>query len=133
LNREFFDVMGIFANESFIDQLITNQRSAIRYHLSFAIGMVMLGVAVIMAGFLWPGKLIEEGFKTLLSIGGGFVSSLSAFQLKEILHRKEKIGVFEMVKIRLHKLEKEGKSADQTERARIEELLWKLVEKTAVG
>jgi hypothetical protein len=125
--------MTFFADEPFVNRLIADQRSAIRYHLLFAIGIVTLGIVVIVAGILLPRELLEEGIKTLLSIGGGFVSSLSAFQLKEILRRKEKIGIFEMVKIRLQKLEEEGKTSDQAERTRIQELLWKIVEKTAMG
>jgi hypothetical protein len=125
--------MTSFADEYFVDQLIADQRSAIRYHLFFAIGIVTLGVVVIVSGFLLPEKLIAGGINTLLSIGGGFVSSLSAFQLKEILKRKEKMGVFKNVKFRLQKLEHEGKTSDQAEKKRLEELLWKIVEQTAMG
>jgi flagellar motor component MotA len=91
----------------------------------------ILGVAVIILGFIYGGGL--EGFKILINISGAIVSSLGAFQLKEIIHRKEKIGVFEMIKIHLHKIKEEGRSADQTDLKRIEELLWKLIEKTAGG
>lgn len=122
----------MFVGESFLDQIINNHRCAIRYYLLFAIGIFALGVAVIITAFLWPEIIIEEGFKTLLTIGGGFVSSLSALQLKEILSRKEKVGVLEKVKMRMQKL-KEGGNVGQTERARIEELLWKIVEKAAMG
>jgi hypothetical protein len=125
--------MALIADESLVNQLIDDQRSAIRYHLLFGIGIVILGAVVIIIGFVLPEALGAEGIKTLVGIGGGFVSSLSAFQLKEILRRKEKMGVFENVKIRLQKLDQEGKTADQTERTRIQELLWKLIEQTAMG
>ena len=117
---------------SFLDQIIRSHRSAIRYYLLFAIGIFAVGVAVVIGAFLWPWPLIEGGIKSLLSIGGGFVSSLSAFQLKEILSRKEKVQVLETVRVRMHKLEEE-ELIDEGERTRIEELLWKLVEKTAMG
>lgn len=115
------------SSKSFVNQLITNQRNAIRYHVAFAVAIVLIGVAVVTAAFLLPSDLMADGIKTILSIGGGLVSSLSGFQLKEILQRREKITVFETVKIRL-----DG-PIDQAERTRIEELLWKLVEKTAIG
>jgi hypothetical protein len=124
------------ADESVLDQLIANQRSAVRYHLLFAIGIAALGVAVILASLVLSDKvevLKGEGLKTLLSIGGGFVSSLSAFQIKGIVRRKENIGVFTMLKARLRKLTAQGAAVSQPERARIEELIWKVVEKTALG
>lgn len=98
----------------------------------FAIGIVSLGITLIVTSFLVSNWLIADGLKTIFSIGGGLVSSLSGFQLKEILLRKEKIGVFETVKIRLHELEI-AEQSNQAERTRIEELLCKLVEKTAIG
>ena len=123
--------MILFVNESFVDRLIANQRSAIRYYLLLSIGLFTIGVVVIVVALL--GNLRVAGFRDVVGLGGLFASSLGAFQLKEILQRKEKIGVFKMVKTRLHKLGEEGETFGQTERKRIEELLWKLVEKTAMG
>ncbi len=124
--------MSLGTNTSFVNQLIANQRNAIRHHFLFAIGIVSLGITLIVTSFLVSNWLIADGLKTIFSIGGGLVSSLSGFQLKEILLRKEKIGVFETVKIRLHELEI-AEQSNQAERTRIEELLCKLVEKTAIG
>ena len=116
----------MFTSESFLDQFIGNQRRAIRYHLLFAIGLPGFGVAVIAGAYLWPGTTVIGQLREMIGIAGGFVSALSTFPIREILSRKERIAVLETVKVRLQ-------SAEQAELPRIEELVWKLVEKTAVG
>ena len=122
----------MFVTEAFLDQLITNQYRAIRYYLFFAVGLVVLGIVVIVVAFLSSGWLIPEVFKSLFGIGGAFVSSLSAFQVKEMLNRKEKVEVFKMIKNRLSELEEARDSIDETSCKRIDDLLWKVVEKTTL-
>jgi len=119
----------MLVNESFMDQLILNQRRAIHYYLFFAVGLGFLGIMVIFVVFLFRDKLPSEIIKTILTLGGPFISSLSVFPIKEILNRKEKVGIFEIVKTHLHDLG----SLDTSERTRIENLLWQAVEKTALG
>lgn len=125
----------MLANENFLDQLITNQQRAIRYYLFFALGLVLLGVVVILVAFVSPAwfdpdsKIIPDAFKGLFGIGGAFVSSLSAFQIKEMLNRKEKIQTFRLIQANL----KNKKAASSEERKRIDNLLWQIVEKTALS
>jgi len=125
----------MLANENFLDQLITNQQRAIRYYLFFALGLVLLGVVVILVAFVSPAwfdqdsKIIPDAFKGLFGIGGAFVSSLSAFQIKEMLNRKEKIQTFKLIQANL----KNEKAASSEERKRIDNLLWQIVEKTALS
>lgn len=117
------------ANEAFINQLILNQRRAIHYYLFFAIGLGVLGIVVMAVAYLLRDVLPSEILKTLLAVGGPFVSSLSFFPIKEILNRREKISIFEVVKTNLPALG----SLDTSEKERIENLLWQAVEKTALG
>jgi hypothetical protein len=98
----------------------------------FGTGVFVLGIAVIVMGFLLPKTFVKEGFNTLFSIGGAFVSSLSGFQLKEVLQYKEKVGVLEAVRLRVQLLNKEENKSNG-ELAHIQEIVWKLIEKTAIG
>lgn len=118
--------------DSYLDQMISNHRSAMRYHVIFGIGVFLLGIAIITLGFLLQEKLKESGLSAIFSIGGAFVSSLSGFQLKEILGHKEKANVLKTVKLRVLFLDK-GKNKNDKERAKIDELIWKLIEKTVTG
>jgi hypothetical protein len=117
----------MFADDSFLSRLIDNQRSAVRYYRAFAIAIFTLGVVVIVLALVWPGQPIGERIKTLLTIGGGVISSLSSFQLKEIWNRKDKIAALEAVRAHVAKLGEE--TADQAERTRAEEFLSQLVNK----
>lgn len=123
----------MIANEDFFNQLIKSQQQAIRYYFIFAAGLAILGMAVIAFAMLFSGLLIPDIFKGFLGIGGGFVSSLGALQIKEILNCKEKAQIFETLKARRAALEQARETADATERKQIDDLLWKVVEKTALG
>jgi hypothetical protein len=116
-----------------IDQLIENHRRAIRYYIVFASGLVILGIAV-MAGAVWASRGLNSDadvVKGIMGIGGIFVSSLSAFQVKEILNRKDKVEIFKAVRVRI--LRYEGDFTDEEGIKRIDQLLWEVVTKTALG
>jgi len=123
----------MLANEAFIDRLIANHHRAVRYHLLFALGLVGIGIAVIIGAILLSGRLIPDAFSGLFGVGGAFTSSLSAFQVKEILARREKAEIFKAIKARLHELDQAQSSMDTKTRKRIDDLLWQIVEKTALG
>jgi hypothetical protein len=120
-------------DESLLDQLIKSQRSSIRFHLIFAAAVFFLGIVIISACLIFAGRLLDEGIKVLIGIGSGFVSSLSALQLKEILQCRNKIGVYENVQVRLKRLSQPGSKPDGDEPVRIKALLWKIIEQTATG
>ncbi|MDO8451892.1 MAG: hypothetical protein Q7S76_03415 [bacterium] len=131
--------MVTMGNDAFLDKLIDNQRRAIRYYVFFALGFVALGVVVIAFAFASPSWLgsdspiIPDTFKGLFGLGGTFVSSLSAFQFKEVLNRKEKIQAFESIKTQMKSLKKSSRSKGDDSQKRLEELIWKVLEKTALS
>jgi hypothetical protein len=107
--------------------------------LFFAAGLVILGIVVIAIAFASPSWLganspiIPDTFKGLFGMGGAFVSSLSAFQVKEVLNRKEKIQAFETIKVQMQNMKNTPKSKREDSQKRLEELIWKVLEKTALG
>ena len=105
--------MNAFSYDTIVDQLIANQRHAIRYRILFALIIAGLGVTIIIVSLLFSGRLIEEGLKTLLGLGGGFVSSLSAFQIGGIIKRREKVGAFQAIKTSLQLLKATGTQDQQ--------------------
>lgn len=117
----------MFADESFLNRLIDNQRAAVRYYRLFGLAVFALGAAVVVLALAWPEQSVGERIKILLTIGGGVISSLSTFQLKEILSRRDRIAVLEMMKTQVLALGADEAKAD--ERRRVEEFLAKLVEK----
>ncbi|MDT7687981.1 MAG: hypothetical protein QOJ70_2782 [Acidobacteriota bacterium] len=117
----------MFADDSFLSRLIDNQRSAVRFYRAFAITIFGVGLGVMVLALVWPGESVGERIKTLMTIGGVVISSLSTFQLKEIWNRKDKIAALEAVRAHVGKLN-EG-DADQAERTRAEEFLSQLVGK----
>lgn len=130
--------MVVTANDSFLDRLIQDQRKAIRYYVLFATILVSIGVIVIIFAFMSPilfaeSAVIPDTFKGLFGLGGAFVSSLSTFQFKEVVNRKEKIHAFETIKMQMIALQNTPKSKRAESQKRLEELIWKVLEKTALS
>jgi len=122
----------MLANEQLLDQMIVSQQRAIRYYLLFAGGLIAVGLLIVILVYTLAGSLLPDVFKHLAGLGGGFISSLSALQIKEILVRKEKAEMFTTLKSRLAQFN-QGQMSDEELNRRIDELIWKIVEKTALG
>ena len=112
-----------------LDKLIANQQRAIRYYLFFAVGLICVGLGIMIFAAIISSRILADAFKALFGLGGVFVSSLSAIQIKEILLRKEKMETFELLKVRI-KNESKDASEDQE---KIDDLLWRIIEKTALS
>ena len=113
-----------------LDQLILNQKSSIRSYRSFAIGLIILGVIVTVLGFAIPAMLIASALKPWVGMGGIFIASLSLVQFREVLNRKEKIGVFTTIKARLIGMQQDTQYSVMHER--LDELVWQVIERAAV-
>ena len=119
-------------DETYINNVIDTQRSAIKYYIIFGTCIFTIGLIVIIISFILPKETIAEGIKTLLGIGGGFVSSISGLQIKEIIQRKEKIGVYKLMKNQLSSNFNKDPNSDSDETKRLKEIMWKSIEKTAL-
>jgi hypothetical protein len=123
-------------SELYLDQLIGNQERAIRYYVFFAVGLASLGIGVMVFAAVISNRILADAFKALFGLGGAFVSSLSAIQIKEILLRREKIGTFELLKSRLDEApgsSEVGEGEEEDIQEKIDDLLWQIVEKTALS
>ena len=65
---------------------------------------------------------MKDSLKVILGIGGGFVSTISAFPINQIITRTEKIKTFELLGLKIN-------SMTDVELNRTEELIWKSLEK----
>jgi hypothetical protein len=122
--------------ELYLNQLIGNQHRAIRYYVYFAAGLVCLGIGVMAFAAIISNRILEDAFKALFGLGGAFVSSLSAIQIKEILLRREKIQTFELLKSHLEEVPENrdaGEDVNNEDQTKVDDLLWRIVEKTALS
>jgi len=120
-------------DELYFEQFISSQRNAIKYYVIFAAGICLLGIIIIILGLSLPEDTVAEGIKTVFLIGGGFVSSLCGFPLKEIIARKDKIGIFSIMKKQLEVKIKDKNKPNEDEVNRLREIMWKTIEKTALA
>ncbi|SEJ41681.1 hypothetical protein SAMN05192553_103783 [Cyclobacterium xiamenense] len=75
--------------------LIKNQRSAIGYLSFFAVSIAILGIGLVVYAFLFI-EISEssETIKLFIGIGGGFISTISAFPINQIINRIERIRIY---------------------------------------
>jgi len=112
--------------EEYLEDLIGIEHRAVRTFCLFGAGIFFLGLAVIGCSFVMSKWLGSDSFKLIFGVGGGFVSSLSGLQIKEIVGGRSRIAVMETLKAR-------AQIADEQERKQIEETAWKLFQKAAAG
>jgi hypothetical protein len=88
---------------------------------------------IIVVAYVIAESILPDVLKHILALGGGFVSSLSSLQLKEIVARKEREEMFITLRVRLAEIKLTGETQDDSLYKRFDELLWKIVEKTTAG
>lgn len=112
--------------EADLDVLIASQRRHIRYYLAFALTILSLGIGLVLVIYLVFGQMLPDALKSLFGVGCGFISSLSALQVKEVLRSRDKEAMLLRLRERLQ-------SSDAVERHRIEKLVQEAVQKTILG
>ncbi|MCI0556537.1 MAG: hypothetical protein L0287_36810 [Anaerolineae bacterium] len=119
-------------NEKILEQLISNNRRAIRYHLVIAMALFAVGAGVIVFTYTSGGS-VNDVPSVVSGIAGAFTSSLSALQIKEVLSRREKTDVFLTIRTRYQTISKTSSAANKQERKRLNHLMSQIVEKAALG
>jgi hypothetical protein len=88
----------------FIDHALSGQRQLQVLQLGLAVGVILLGVAVLVAAQLLSTGLTTGSLQALGSIGGVFVGSLSAFPLVQRRSRGFSISALELLRARWQRL-----------------------------
>lgn len=117
----------MFANEVFLESLITGQRRAILFYTSLVVGINIVGVMLIVVSLISYGLVISIWW-----IGGGFIASISTIPIREILSRKERIDILMAIRNRLIALSKTQDLFEPVVVSRIDDLLWQVIQKTVV-
>jgi hypothetical protein len=115
-----------------IQPFIANDQSAIRYYFSFAIFVFFLGMAIIAVTF-YPALRAENIIQDIAQrVGGVFVSGLSAFPIKELLARRDRLRVLGALEKRIRQLSR-LKAPPEDDVRRVRELVWEIYKKGALG
>jgi hypothetical protein len=109
-----------------LDILVANQRRAVRWYAAIASIMVLLGLVVLGFSLVWGGRLAGEPLKTILGIAGGFISTGSAFPIKEVLNCRDRLDIYAT-------LRQTFMAAAPDEAERIRALVWAAISKVAGG
>ncbi|RIH67232.1 hypothetical protein D1164_02060 [Mariniphaga sediminis] len=108
----------------YIHQIILTYKSSIRFRIGFAVLIIFIGILIIMLNsfniLTFPNEM-----KSLVSVSGTLVSSICAFPIKEIIDRRNRIKL-------IHELSEQYKISEGKDKQKVEELIWKIIEKNVV-
>jgi len=116
-----------------VEELIVTEHEWMRFYLVFASVLVVVGLGV-AAVSAFPSLKLDNTFRPLVGLGGGFVASLSFFQFKETLSRSQRARMFETFKLQLaDALGHPTKDLDAETCGRIHDIVWQATAKITVG
>jgi pimeloyl-ACP methyl ester carboxylesterase len=115
-----------------IQPFIANDESAIRYYLFFAALVIAVGIAMVGIAFLPSFKAANWFQDVAQKVGGAFITSLSAFPIKECLARRDRLRILIAIGQRIAALLRSDNPSDE-ECKRITDLVWEIYKKGAVG
>ena len=124
--------LPVASHINFLGQAIASQRAALRFHLVLASGVIILGLATILIAQKQASSLVPENFKWLLQLGGGFVSTLSTFPLKEIFSRRDRIAALSFLEQEFTRLTA-APVPDNQQMERLEQRFWQFIDKGLGG
>lgn len=118
--------MTLLIQREDIENLIDSQKSAIKLYSFFALGIFLFGIfLLVFANTMAQTDII----KTIINIGGAFVSTLSGFPIKEIITRRDKISTYNILKRHIILISERGDEFDGDEKAKILDLIMEIIKK----
>ncbi len=109
----------------YIGQIIQTYKLSIRFRIGFAVLIIFIGLLIIFLNafniLTFPNEM-----KSLVSVSGTLVSSVCAFPIKEIVDRKNRIKL-------ISELSAQHKHSKGADKKKLEELIWKFIEKNVLG
>lgn len=109
----------------YIEKIILTYKSSIRFRVGFAGLIIFIGLLIILLNALNILAFPDE-LKSIVSISGTLVSSVCAFPIKEIVDRRNRICL-------ISELSEQHKRSNGADKKKLEELIWKFIEKNVVG
>ena len=82
--------------------LKSNQKKAIKSYTFFALLIILLGLIFIFISLFFINN--SETIKIFVGIGGGFISTISAFPIKEIIVRTERFKTYDFISKNIHSM-----------------------------
>lgn len=104
-------------SSSILESLIQNQRDAVKLHTVFSVTIVVIGILIFVISNFYGSNIGSDTLKNVTGIGGGFISTLSAYPINQIILRKEKLRIFETLKSNIDTISTEDAS-------KVEEIIW---------
>ena len=115
--------------EAFVNRMIQNQHSAIRSYVIYTVVIVAAGVVLLVFG---PNMLAQEAAKIAMRAGGTLVAALGSVPINELIGRREKLNLFEEMRIQLQTGSSNQDDSEEADRKRMNEMLWQAMMRTAL-
>jgi hypothetical protein len=115
-----------------IRPFIDNDRSAVRNYVVFSLALFFLGITIIGLTFLPYFKETTEVRDIASKIAGSFISSLSAFPIKELFTRRDRLRILQELQTMISSLDFNTPQYEDDIK-RFNDLVWEMYKKGATG
>lgn len=88
---------AIQRNIEFLEQVLANQRATLRLQIGWSIGLVALGLVAMVVGHFALSPNLPGQFNWVPLVAGLFPPALSAFPLKDIGIKRDKISALTLL------------------------------------
>lgn len=108
---------------TYVDEALERQRGAIRLQTGIAAAVILIGLLIVAAVHL-TGNAGTDSTKWLITIGGGFISTLSSFPVQQIIAGRDRTAALGLMKRTLASVD-----PNQPMDSAMEQRFWKLFDK----
>jgi hypothetical protein len=112
-----------------IESLISGQKAAVRMYCYFAVAVFGAGILLLIFG---TNLAQTDTVKTIFNIGGAFISTLTAFPVKEIINRRDKINTYNILKRHVILITEKGDEVGNEEKKQIMDLIMEVIKNNAL-
>ena len=125
--------MNLIRIIDFIKQIISKQRTALRFHVCLVCFVIALGGVIIAVVHILAGSVIPENLKWLLTMGGTFIASIGSIPTKDIFSRRDRIATLGFLKEEFEIVQANPKQPDTDYLNQLVQRFWQLVDKLLGG
>jgi hypothetical protein len=120
-------------NIAFLEQVLANQRATLRWQVGWSIGLVAAGIFAVVYGHLKLSPQLPDRFSWIPLVAGLFPPALSAFPLKDIGIKRDKISALRLLISEFERMRRGVETPDGDRAAKLQQRFDQLVDRVLGG
>ena len=120
-------------NIAFLERALANQRTTLYLQVGWSILLVVIGLLAMLCGYLILGPALPSQFNWVPLVAGLFPPALSAFPLKEIGIKRDKINALRLLISEFEQMRRGTEMLESDRAAKLQQRFDQLVDRVLGG